>query len=209
MFEDYNIFLLALYLIVCFFIGSIPFAYILVRLIKGVDIRQVGSGNPGATNAGRVLGKYGFVAAFLLDFLKGFLPLYFFMNVHTIPNSETFFIPLVAVALVLGHTYSVFLQFKGGKGVATAAGVFCMLTPYAALVAFISFAVVFLATRMVSAGSIAASVGLFIASMLTTDVTSFKMLTAVVALFVIVKHKSNIVRIMNGVENKVEFKKKG
>ncbi len=195
-------------LIVCsYFIGSIPFAYVLVKLIKGIDVRTVGSGNAGATNAGRVLGKFGFLAVFLLDFMKGFIPVMVMLSYYG-DTPQFYFVWIIGITIVLGHTFSAFLNFKGGKGVATAGGIFCAITPIPALIAFLSFAVVFLATKMVSAGSIFAALALFVAALFTSDVTLTKVMTGIIAFFVIYMHRSNISRILSGTENKIQFKKK-
>lgn len=184
--------------------GSVPFAYILVKIIKGIDIRTVGSGNAGATNAARVLGKWGFITVFILDMLKGFLPVfaaYCFFGKDTI-------VLLVMLAAVFGHTFTVFLSFKGGKGVATAAGAFVALVPFETLIAVIAFLIVFAITRMVSVGSITAAVALFISVMFLEQWLLLKVFTGLIAAFVIYKHKANISRILKGTENRFERKNK-
>lgn len=193
-----------LLIIAAYFIGSIPFAYIIVKLVKKIDIRTVGSGNAGATNAARVLGKWGFISVFLLDALKGFLPV--FVSLHY--YGQTMITLIVAAVVVLGHTYTVFLGFKGGKGVATGAGVFLALAPAEIGIGLVVFIIVFLATKMVSAGSILASITLLIAVCLMSNWFALKVLTAVIVFFVIFKHRSNIIRIIKGEENKFTRKKK-
>lgn len=193
-----------LLIIAAYFIGSIPFAYIIVKLVKKIDIRTVGSGNAGATNAARVLGKWGFISVFLLDALKGFLPVFISLHYY----GQTMITLIVAAVVVLGHTYTVFLGFKGGKGVATGAGVFLALAPAEIGIGLVVFVIVFLATKMVSAGSILASITLLIAVCLMSNWFALKVLTAVIVFFVIFKHRSNIVRIIKGEENKFTRKKK-
>ncbi len=193
-----------LLIIAAYFIGSIPFAYIIVKLVKKIDIRTVGSGNAGATNAARVLGKWGFISVFLLDALKGFLPVFISLHYY----GQTMITLIVAAVVVLGHTYTVFLGFKGGKGVATGAGVFLALAPAEIGIGLVVFIIVFLATKMVSAGSILASITLLIAVCLMSNWFALKVLTAVIVFFVIFKHRSNIVRIIKGEENKFTRKKK-
>lgn len=193
-----------LLIIATYFIGSIPFAYIIVKLVKKIDIRTVGSGNAGATNAARVLGKWGFISVFLLDALKGFLPVFISLHYY----GQTMITLIVAAVVVLGHTYTVFLGFKGGKGVATGAGVFLALAPAEIGIGLVVFIIVFLATKMVSAGSILASITLLIAVYLMSNWFALKVLTAVIVFFVIFKHRSNIVRIIKGEENKFTRKKK-
>lgn len=193
-----------LLIIATYFIGSIPFAYIIVKLVKKIDIRTVGSGNAGATNAARVLGKWGFISVFLLDALKGFLPVFISLHYY----GQAMITLIVAAVVVLGHTYTVFLGFKGGKGVATGAGVFLALAPAEIGIGLVVFIIVFLATKMVSAGSILASITLLIAVCLMSNWFALKVLTAVIVFFVIFKHRSNIVRIIKGEENKFTRKKK-
>lgn len=192
-----------LLIIAAYFIGAIPFAYIIVKLVKNIDIRTVGSGNAGATNAARVLGKWGFISVFILDALKGFLPVFISYYFY----GETVITLVVAAVVVLGHTYTVFLGFKGGKGVATGAGVFLALVPIEIGIALIVFIIVFLATKMVSAGSILGSLALLISVCIMSSWFALKVLTAVIVFFVIFKHRSNIVRILKGEENRFVKKK--
>lgn len=189
-----------------YLIGSIPTAYIIVKLVKKIDIRTVGSGNAGATNAARVLGKWGFISVFTIDLLKGFLPTYFLYYISAFESKEIALV--MGIVLVLGHTYTVFLGFRGGKGVATGAGVFLALAPIEMGIAFAVFIITFLITRMVSAGSILGSLALLISVLIMSDWFALKVMTAIVVLFVIFKHRSNIVRIFQGKENKFERKKK-
>lgn len=192
-----------LLIIAAYFIGAIPFAYIIVKLVKKIDIRTVGSGNAGATNAARVLGKWGFISVFVLDALKGFIPVFISLYFY----GQTIVTLVTAAVVVLGHTYTVFLGFKGGKGVATGAGVFLALAPVEIGIGLIVFIIVFLATKMVSAGSILGSLTLLIAVCAMSDWFALKVLTAVIVFFVIFKHRSNIVRIIKGEENRFVRKK--
>lgn len=191
-------------ILLAYFMGSVPFAYIIVRAVKGVDIRTVGSGNAGATNAARVLGKWGFVSVFILDLLKGFIPV--FLALKLLGTSPLTL--LVGLTAILGHTYTIFLSFKGGKGVATAAGVFLALAPSETAIALAVFIIVFLITRMVSAGSIFAAAVLFVSVCFISGWPLLKVFTGLVAAFVIFKHRSNIKRILNGTENKFQRKPK-
>lgn len=192
-----------LLVIAAYFIGAIPFAYIIVKLVKKIDIRTVGSGNAGATNAARVLGKWGFISVFVLDTLKGFIPVFISLHFY----GQTIITLVTAAVVVLGHTYTVFLGFKGGKGVATGAGVFLALAPVEIGIGLVVFIIVFLATKMVSAGSILGSLTLLIAVCAISDWFALKVLTAVIVFFVIFKHRSNIVRIIKGEENRFVRKK--
>ncbi len=189
--------------------GSIPTSYILGKKIKKLDIREYGSGNVGATNALRVLGtKYG-VIALILDMAKGAIPVF-------VGKYLGFSDPwLIAVALtaILGHIFTIFLNFKGGKGVATSAGVFIALTPLSVGIALVVFIITVWLTRYVSLGSILAALTLFVSELIINIQNGFQskeilVLVFVIATFIIVKHKSNIQRLLAGNENKLSFKKK-
>ncbi|MDR2884675.1 MAG: glycerol-3-phosphate 1-O-acyltransferase PlsY [Deferribacteraceae bacterium] len=190
---------------ICYLIGSIPTAYLFVKMVKGIDIRTFGSGNVGATNAGRAIGsKWGFIVVLILDALKGFLPLF----VLTIIGVNMNVILLSACALILGHTFPIFLDFKGGKGVATGLGAFLALAPMAVAVAIVAFIILLLAFRMVSLGSIVAAVVLSVAVVFLYNATPILwVFTWILAAFVIYKHRSNVSRIIAGNENKVKFKR--
>ena len=196
------------FIIIAYLVGSIPTSYILTKKIKGVDIRDYGSGNVGATNALRVLGtKFG-VLALLLDMAKGAVPVF-------IAKSLGFAdIWLIAIALtaIIGHIFTIFLKFKGGKGVATSAGVFIALTPASVGFALLIFIITVWLTRYVSLGSILAALTLFISELVANLRNDFAQkeilaLIFVIALFIIIKHKANIKRLLAGNENKLSFKK--
>ncbi|MDR2400280.1 MAG: glycerol-3-phosphate 1-O-acyltransferase PlsY [Deferribacteraceae bacterium] len=188
----------------CYLIGSIPVAYILVKVISGADIRSVGSGNVGATNAGRVLGKPGFVLVLILDTLKGFLPIFLSLKlcqIYGFPRD----IPLFcAMAVILGHAFPIYLGFSGGKGVAASLGVFIALAPIPVLGAASTFLLSVFFTRMVSVGSmLAAIVNAIMIFILYSKWQGLCVFATLVALFVIYKHRGNIKRILAGTENKV------
>lgn len=181
-----------------YLLGSVPTGLWLGLKIAGVDIREHGSKNIGATNTLRVLGKKLGVAALLTDIAKGLVPVLF------APRFSSWeYLPLACgLAAILGHTFSLFLRFRGGKGVATSAGVFLGLALYPTLVAAAAFALVLAATRMVSAGSIVAALSLVIAAQLFPLALPVRVLATGVALLVIVKHRTNIRRILRGEENR-------
>ena len=144
--------------ILSFFCGAIPFGYLAGRA-RGIDIRTVGSGNIGTSNVFRTLGKAWGVGVFLLDFLKGFLPT--LAALHLVGGGflpKDVLVLLVGMAAVLGHNFTPFLQFKGGKGIATSAGVLLAMMPSAASVAILVFAIVFVIWRYVSLASLTAAV---------------------------------------------------
>ncbi|MDD4156694.1 MAG: glycerol-3-phosphate 1-O-acyltransferase PlsY [Candidatus Cloacimonetes bacterium] len=197
-------------LIITYLIGSIPFAYIYGKLFRNIDIRNFGSGNIGATNVLRILGKKAGIIVLILDMLKGFLPVFIVKEILQW-NMEYAWLPvLIGIFAILGHTFTIFLLFKGGKGVATAAGVFLALTPIVLLIAFSFFIAVVALTKYVSLGSIFAA--LFV---VTTNIFSYSSndpyvfyFSLIVAFFIIFKHKSNIIRLLKGTENKINFNNK-
>ena len=199
--------------LISYLIGSIPWAFILGKL-KGIDIRKHGSGNVGATNARRVLGKKIGILCFFLDFLKGFLPLKSFLilcekNILDISSDYAFII--VAFSVIAGHIWPIYLKFKGGKGVSTMAGILLATAPISLLIGGIIWTIIFYTFRYVSLASILAAITLpisaFILSKYEIDKLSNTMLTVLLALalLIIIKHKSNIARLIKGTENR--FKK--
>lgn len=189
-------------IIISYLIGSIPFGYIVARL-KGIDVRQYGSGNIGATNVGRVLGKGYGVAVYILDLAKGFIPVYFVSKLFDHP----FPMVICGLAAILGHVFPIYLRFKGGKAVATSCGVFLWLAPLALLIAVATWVVIILCFRYVSLGSIVGALTLIIAIIILghDPFGSGKYLTAfasLVSLIVIIRHRSNIKRLLTGCEPK-------
>jgi len=183
-------------------LGSIPTGLWLGRALRGIDIREHGSKNIGATNTLRVLGKPLGAAALVGDMLKGAIPVFYF---GTLTSDALLPIPLplaCGIAAILGHSFSLFLKFQGGKGVATSAGVFFALLPIPTLIAAIVFGVTVWRTRMVSLGSILAAVTLTVVAMLSPASFALHVIVLLVATLVIWKHRSNIGRIMRGEENK-------
>ena len=193
-------------LVLPYFLGAIPTGYIIVKSRKNIDIRTVGSGNIGATNVKRVLGMKWFVIVLILDALKGFVPVFVLGSVF---GAKFPWVPVVAgIAAVLGHTFTIFLKFKGGKGVATALGVFLALSPAATITAFIVFTVTVLFFRYISAGSVLAALLLpvFVLNYGEGGFWNLVQITSIlVAAFVIYKHKDNIKRLIDGTESKFEF----
>jgi glycerol-3-phosphate acyltransferase PlsY len=199
---------LGLLLVGSYLLGSIPFGYLAGRLI-GIDIRQAGSGNVGATNVVRVLGKrYGY-PVFALDVLKGFGAVKISMLIAagwlSEWNSPEIFGILAGVSSVLGHLYPPWLKFKGGKGVATSAGALLALTPIATLVGVGIWIVVFWLTRYVSLASITAAVVLPIVILVVSEDQNKKPLiysSACVATIVVWRHRSNLSRLIRGTESR-------
>lgn len=198
-------------LAIAYLLGSIPFGYILVRLFRKEDIRTTGSGNIGATNVVRSGAKGLGILTLLLDLLKGVAAV--LIARHLAPGTPGFpsdLAVLAGVAAVLGHIFPVWLGFKGGKGVATALGVFLALAPFAALCSLGVFIAVFSFTRYVSLASILAAVFLPLFAMLLMTDRSPIFIGGVIflALLVIAKHRANIARLMSGTENRFGKKSK-
>jgi glycerol-3-phosphate acyltransferase PlsY len=203
-------------LVVCaYLLGSIPTGYLVARA-KGIDIRTVGSGNIGATNAFRVLGKPAGVFVLFADGLKGYAactwladPLLRAFGVAVTPFDHAMTERVVAgVVAVLGHNFTCWLRFKGGKGIATTAGVYFAVAPLAAGIALSCWTILFVFTRYVSVASIAAAVILPTAVWLTQSSVPLGIVTTAVGALAIWKHKGNITRLRAGTENRIEFDKK-
>jgi len=198
--------------VVGYFLGSIPFGYLLVRIFRGEDVRQSGSGNIGATNVSRKSPVLG-ILTLLLDALKGTVAVLLanqvFMS-HAPGNIDISLYPplsLVALCAILGHMFPVWLHFRGGKGVATSVGAFAVLLPRATLGAFAIFVIVALVSRYVSLASIAAAVSLPIFAWLSlrhrdSEGSLTLLPIAIASALVIAKHHENIRRLLAGTENR-------
>jgi acyl phosphate:glycerol-3-phosphate acyltransferase len=207
-----------------YLLGSIPFGY-LVAKAKGIDIRSVGSGNIGATNAMRVLGKPAGTFVLLMDVLKGFAAVFWLapaiyncIEPHYFGLAPGFtaaslalqmkFKILAGVCAVLGHNYTCWLKFKGGKGIATTAGVYLALAPWALLIALVVFILAAVLTRYISVASISAAVALPAAVwIMPPQNLLLGVVTTALGALAIYKHKSNLQRLMAGTENRFGQKK--
>ncbi len=197
-----------------YFCGALPFGYWAGRM-KGIDIRKHGSGNIGATNVLRVLGKGVGIPVFLLDILKGAIPVMlaeWVMEKYYGPSPATYTAILCAVAAVLGHTYTFWLGFKGGKGVATSAGVLVGLSPWALVIALAAWIITLVVTRYVSLASIVAAIVLPIAMAVMMTVqgrwnTAMFIFGLLAGFLVVIRHRSNIQRIIRGTESRMGAKK--
>ncbi|MGC8893676.1 MAG: glycerol-3-phosphate 1-O-acyltransferase PlsY [candidate division WOR-3 bacterium] len=189
--------------VVAFLLGSTPTGFLIVRATKGIDIRKTGSGNIGATNVGRVLGKWGFALVLFLDALKGFLPTGAALLLFGIyPGIAAF------CGSFLGHIFTPWLRFRGGKGIATGLGAFLALDPIAMAVGIGIWLIVFLAGRYVSLASIIAALSVFLFITFVQGSLPLSILSGVVAITVWFTHRSNIKRLLEGKENRVSFREK-
>ena len=201
-------------IVVSYLLGSIPAAYIAGKA-KGIDLRKHGSGNLGATNVMRVLGTKIGLAVFLFDMAKGGVPVYCFPKwlaaTGALPVDPVIFGILCGIAAIFGHVRPIFLKFgKGGKGVATAAGVFLALAPLQTLLALLVFATVLFASGYVSLGSLTSAVALPILLAATVGIHSpLFAISIAVALFVFWTHRANIARLRAGEEHRFGRKARG
>ena len=194
-----------------YLVGSVPTGYLLGRA-RGLDIRRHGSGNIGATNVWRVMGRNWGLLAFACDFLKGFLPL-FLVRTLCLPETGTWSVSLLLVlcglAAIIGHNYTPWLGFKGGKGIATSAGVLAALMPPVLAVALSLWIVVTLLTRFVSVGSILAAASLApLAWVFYPGEWIYFGLACLAGGLAVWRHRSNIQRLLAGTESRIEFSSK-
>ena len=199
-------FFFALWIAAAYMAGAVPFGYLIGRM-RGVDVRTVGSKNIGATNVYRTVGHgWGFLA-FFCDFAKGFAPTALacaYASRHPDGGALAANLPVcVGLACVVGHTLTVFMRFRGGKGVATAFGMFLALAPWPTLLAFAVFVVVVWLSHYISLGSILAAITLGAAVWFFPATLLLRVVAVVIAAFVVVKHRTNIQRLVKGCENRI------
>ena len=203
--------------VLSYLLGAIPFAYLIGR-INGVDIRKHGSGNVGATNVTRTVGKGAGRLCFLCDLLKGMIPVLvvkILIDKQVIEDPYAIALLLAAFCPIAGHMWSIFLKFKGGKGISTAGGGLLILAPWSFLTAIIVWVVVFLYSRFVSLASILAAAVMGLSVVVYSAAieschkpAAIQIYLVLLAILTILKHISNIKRLLNGTENRFEKKKK-
>lgn len=189
-----------------YFCGSIPTAWLICKIFYGINIFEHGSKNMGSTNVYRTVGGKAFAANLAIDVLKGMVPV--LLSAKLWPTHPQVVFAAAAMAM-FGHTFSFWVKFRGGKGVATGLGVFIALAGYWALGALATFLIVLVITRMVSVSSMLAAASLpflmWYGNVLGSYTIYITVFSAIVAIFVIYKHKSNIQRIINGTESKLPW----
>ena len=200
-------------IVVAYILGSVPNALWIGKVFKGIDIREHGSKNTGSTNAARVLGVKLGILTLVLDISKGAIPvaLSLFMKADLLENitgiSNLDFI-MIGIFAIIGHSFSIFMKFKGGTAVATTVGVFTVLVPKALLLAAVVFFVIFALTRYVSVSSITAAISLPIFIFFLYGDIPYTVFGGIITILIIVKHKSNIQRLLNGTESRFTINKK-
>ena len=206
-----------LFVLAAYFVGTIPFGLLVARIVAGIDIRQHGSGNIGATNVGRVLGSKWGAVVLVLDLLKGALPLALLPETFAphLGTQTTHWTVAAGLAAIAGHMFPCWLGFRGGKGVATAAGVVLCLAPQPALVAVVTFIVVTAMTRYISLASIVGAIAFAVCEMVLLRPKPFRESTWSLAAFsllvpalIVFRQRANIGRLWRGEEPKYQFRKK-
>jgi len=196
----------ALWLVVAYLVGGIPFGYIIVRFTTGRDVRDLGSGNIGATNVLRTTGRTVAVITLLLDIAKGFVAVWLMAQAT---YGSPFWMSMAALAVMAGHAYPVFLKFEGGKAVASFIGAFLYLTPIPLLAIVVLFVIVVAATRHISLGSIIAAGTFPLAVWLILHPPASVVIASIIAgAFIVIRHKANIERIRAGNEYVFSFGKR-
>lgn len=202
--------------VIAYAIGSINFSVLISKKIAGFDVREKGSGNAGSTNVLRAVGIKAAVITLICDILKGIVAILIAVLIGNIVGNtdRALLVQIAGILVVIGHTFPIFFQFKGGKGVATSLGVLLITNWKIGLICLIFALVIIIITKMVSMGSMGAAIlfpvlTIFIGDSFIVPATGFKYLifSIILAVFVIFNHRENIKRIMNGTENKISFKK--
>ena len=202
-------------LLIAYLIGSVNFSIILSKKIAGFDVREKGSGNAGTTNMLRSVGKRAAALTLLCDVLKGVVAIGIAILAGIIIKNldKALLVQIAAIAVVIGHTFPVFFQFKGGKGVATSLGVLLMVNWQIGLICLVFALALIILTRMVSLGSVAAAIlypvlVIFIHNNYTvSEGSGYLIFSIILAIIVAFNHRTNIKRLMNGTENRISLKK--
>ncbi|MCK5768088.1 MAG: glycerol-3-phosphate 1-O-acyltransferase PlsY [Candidatus Atribacteria bacterium] len=189
----------SLMIIICYLMGSMPFGYVVAKVVKKIDIRDYGSGNIGATNAFRVLGPWLASLVLIGDLLKGFLAIVFFYQLNI---DNLFVIILGGLAVIGGHDWQIFLKFKGGKGIATTYGVFLALNPKIALLSALIWLIVIALTRYASLASILSLSVLVVLMLWFKQPQEYIIFGVIILALALYRHRGNILRLKEGKEKK-------
>jgi len=197
-------------LVIAYLIGAFPTAYIISKRAKNIDITQVGSGNVGATNVFRSVGKIAAVAVLLIDIAKGFLAVKLISDINFVAFQfgwmDLFMYQmLLGFMALIGHNWSIFIGFKGGKGIATTSGVLIALSFKIFIILLVIWALAFYVSRIVSFSSIITSIMFPLAAAVFLGDIRFTIFASILALLSIYKHRTNIKRLIAGQENRIKF----
>ena len=187
-------------LLLCYLIGSIPFGYFVGKHLKGIDIREYGSGNIGVANSFRIMGTRYALIVLLGDCLKGFFSI--ILSRWILVEQIEFYL-LIGLVTIIGHNWSAFLRFKGGKGIATTYGVVLAFYPLIAITGAIIWGTIVLATKLAALGSIISVLSMFALSFLFKTPIEFKVFMIFIVLFALIRHRSNILRLIQKKENTI------
>ncbi len=202
--------------IIAYLIGSINFSVILSKKMAGFDVREKGSGNAGTTNMLRSVGKKAAAITLLCDILKGVVAILIAISLGNLFNAQnkSILVQIAGIAVVVGHTFPVFFGFKGGKGVATSLGILIMSNWEIGLICLAVGVALIVITKMVSVGSCSAAILFAVLTYfihdnyIVSEGSGYLVYSIILALFILFNHRSNIVRLIHGKENKISFKKK-
>lgn len=191
-------------IVIAYLIGSISIGYLFARWFKGVDIRKLGSGSAGATNVSRLLGFKIAVLVLILDAIKGYIVIYLALSLLAKNMLAGEWIVLVCgVAVIAGHNWPLYFNFKGGRGAATMLGVFLALMPIPTLIVFLMVIIIIALTRYVSLGSIAGAIAVPITILITGKPPEYFYFGLIISIIIIYQHKENIKRLLGGKETKL------
>ncbi|MBN1252126.1 MAG: glycerol-3-phosphate 1-O-acyltransferase PlsY [Bacteroidales bacterium] len=189
----------AFLILITYLLGSIPFGYIITKLYTGKNILDLGSGNVGSTNVGRIAGKKMSIITQILDMLKGFLPVavyIYFADNKDFANSP-YFVYIIALSAIIGHNFSIFLKFKGGKGVNTTLGASVLIAPYSVFISVIVYFIVKWRFKYVSLGSIFLAITLPIIEIIINNFSLTFFYLLICSILIVIMHRKNISRLLN------------
>ncbi len=194
--------LLIIYIVISYLIGAIPTGYIIGYIFQGIDIRDYGSKNIGFTNVLRVLGTWPAVIVLIIDIAKGFLPVFLYKYIFK-NDTPSIAILIIGIAAIIGHNWTIFLNFNGGKGVNTSVGVWLALAPKVILIVVLVWMLILYVTRYMSLSNIVASI--FLAILIPFFYNSYEIIvfSIITMLLVVYRHTSNIKRLLKGEESKI------
>ena len=197
--------------VIAYFIGSVNFSVIISKKMAGFDLREKGSKNAGTTNMLRTVGKKAALIVLICDILKGVLAILIIAKIMTGNLDQAIGVQIAAIAVVLGHTFPIFFEFKGGKGVATSIGILLMINWQIGLICIVYGVLILILTRMVSLGSITAALlfpvlTIFISEHYIAEGAGYTIFGIIMAAIILFNHRANIKRLNEGTENRISFK---